>query len=717
MKRMARKLLLALPILILFAAAGAHAQCTYTSVSATITDANTVPYSFANVTADLVPAPPGGATCSDGSSFNGHIGPIQTSSAGAFTMLLPANGTITPGSTQWKLTIQETGVPFPFGTGPHSFTYSFTASGSTQSLTSALSSAAPALTLAFGGSGTPAFSAITSGTNTTAAMIVGTGSSLTYSGSGSINASALGSVAISGAASAGLCPVATSPTAGSWLICGANVNLSNLSSVAVNTPLIPGSDNSISIDSTASRYVNFWASGIFGFTNGSGTTDTSLDRGAAGVVCAGVSTTVPDCTGTLEAATVETTNDGVHPGQIILPGNTTLPTLGANTVTILGAPAATQTSYSIQVPTAIIANGHLLTCTTSGTNCLLTDGGAPGAGSVTSVATSSPLGGGPITGTGTLTCATCVTSAASLTSTAIMTGAGTQASQTPSATATLSSGGALSLPSSATATSFISNGSGAGAFVATQGAAQGHATANTVTLEAPAAVTAYEITLPAAAATGIPLWTNTSNVVAETISATVPVAQGGTALASGTSGGILCYTASGTLASSAALTANILTKGGGAGVCPTNSLVTDNGTSATYTGTGGYIAPKLTSNVATGTAPLVITSTTTVPNLTVSNHPKVQFCGTTSTCSATAEVSGQVVYGSAALVSGTPSTVTIASISPAFTATADYVCTVSGPGSTATTNLYGVTNVSASSFTITGPATVTTVVSYVCAGF
>ncbi len=41
-------------------------------------------------------------------------------------------------------------------------------------------------------SGAPAFSAITSGTNTGAAMVVGTGASLTFSGSGIINASSLG---------------------------------------------------------------------------------------------------------------------------------------------------------------------------------------------------------------------------------------------------------------------------------------------------------------------------------------------------------------------------------------------------------------------------------------------------------------------------------------------------------------------------------------------
>lgn len=52
------------------------------------------------------------------------------------------------------------------------------------------------------------------------------------------------------------------------------------------------------------------------------------------------------------------------------------------------------------------------------------------------------------------------------------------------------------------------------------------------------------------------------------------VANGGTGLASGTSGGILCYTASGTIASSSAMTANYIIKGGGAGACPIISGVT-----------------------------------------------------------------------------------------------------------------------------------------------
>lgn len=128
-----------------------------------------------------------------------------------------------------------------------------------------------------------------------------------------------------------------------------------------------------------------------------------------------------------------------------------------------------------------------------------------------------------------------------------------------------------------------------------------------------------------------------------------------------------------------------------------------------------YVGTQLFLQVATGTAPLVVSSTTTVPNLTASNHPKVQACGTTSTCSATAMTSGQIVQGSAALVSGTPSAVTITAISPAFTSTATYNCTATEITNPAN-NLLSVTKVSGSSITITGPNTLTDVVAFICAG-
>lgn len=65
----------------------------------------------------------------------------------------------------------------------------------------------------------------------------------------------------------------------------------------------------------------------------------------------------------------------------------------------------------------------------------------------------------------------------------------------------------------------------------------------------------------------------------------LPVAGGGTGLASGTSGGILAFTASGTLASSGALTANLPVIGGGAGVAP--SVGTRSGNTTAFVTTTG----------------------------------------------------------------------------------------------------------------------------------
>jgi len=97
----------------------------------------------------------------------------------------------------------------------------------------------------------------------------------------------------------------------------------------------------------------------------------------------------------------------------------------------------------------------------------------------------------------------------------------------------------------------------------------------------------------------------TSGTLAMTYSGTaLPVANGGTGLTSGTSGGILAYTASGTLASSAALTANNVVVGGGAGVAPSSTSLL--AISAAVT-TGNYIkaigyADTVTALGNTGTA-------------------------------------------------------------------------------------------------------------------
>lgn len=59
-----------------------------------------------------------------------------------------------------------------------------------------------------------------------------------------------------------------------------------------------------------------------------------------------------------------------------------------------------------------------------------------------------------------------------------------------------------------------------------------------------------------------------SVILSSDVTGTLAVVNGGTGLAAGTSGGVLAYTASGTLASSAALAVNQLVLGGGAGAVP-----------------------------------------------------------------------------------------------------------------------------------------------------
>ena len=105
-----------------------------------------------------------------------------------------------------------------------------------------------------------------------------------------------------------------------------------------------------------------------------------------------------------------------------------------------------------------------------------------------------------------------------------------------------------------------------------------------------AATGGYLLTVKGAATAGVTLvdgekavvaWNGTDyvKIASSTISnltGVLPVANGGTGLSSGTSGGVPYYSATGTIASSAALTASALVVGGGAGVSP----------STTTTGTG-----------------------------------------------------------------------------------------------------------------------------------
>lgn len=130
---------------------------TLTQVSATITDPNGLPYSNATVVIQLV----GGAStpqttpCAQSPCFVTNPPAFQTDASGVFRAALWANASITPGGTTWQFNVLEPGVAPPWGFGPKSFSVSLTIAGATDDISSSLSTAAPALTPAFGGTGTP----------------------------------------------------------------------------------------------------------------------------------------------------------------------------------------------------------------------------------------------------------------------------------------------------------------------------------------------------------------------------------------------------------------------------------------------------------------------------------------------------------------------------------------------------------------------------------
>jgi hypothetical protein len=75
---------------------------------------------------------------------------------------------------------------------------------------------------------------------------------------------------------------------------------------------------------------------------------------------------------------------------------------------------------------------------------------------------------------------------------------------------------------------------------------------------------------------------------------------------------------------------------------------------------------KSTVTTISGQAPLSVQSSVSVDTLTVSNHPKMQYCGTTATCSASPTLKGQIVFGTIPFPSNANS-VTLNGINPAFT--------------------------------------------------
>lgn len=117
---------------------------------------------------------------------------------------------------------------------------------------------------------------------------------------------------------------------------------------------------------------------------------------------------------------------------------------------------------------------------------------------------------------------------------------------------------------------------------------------------------------------------------------TLPVANGGTGITSGTSGGILGYTANGTLASSSALTANQLVKGGGAGATPSTFSACSDGQVVKY-------ASGIPSCGSDNTAGYTFVSKTTTYSAVVGDYILASSSSFTITLPTASGVSGQLI--------------------------------------------------------------------------
>jgi hypothetical protein len=196
------------------------------------------------------------------------------------------------------------------------------------------------------------------------------------------------------------------------------------------------------------------------------------------------------------------------------------------------------------------------------------------------------------------------------------------------------------------------------------------ATSGSVTFTAPSIVTTYSLQLPAAQGgagtvlqnngAGVLSWasaTGASTDLTNSVTGVLPVANGGTGLSTGTSGGIPYFSAAATIASSGVLAANGVMLGGGAGAAPTTTVAGTANQVLRIPGGGG--APVFGSIDLSSTAAVTNSlgvanggtgaSTLTAGSLVVGN-------GTSAVNFLTAGTLGNVIYatGASTWASGTP---------------------------------------------------------------
>ena len=166
----------------------------------------------------------------------------------------------------------------------------------------------------------------------------------------------------------------------------------------------------------------------------------------------------------------------------------------------------------------------------------------------------------------------------------------------------------------------------------------------------------------------------------------LPVANGGTGLTAGTSGGVLYYSATGTLASSSLLTQYGVVYGGGAGAAPVS----------TAAGTTGQVLTATTSGAPTWASPATSGTVTSVSVVSANG-----FAGTVATATSTPAITlttsiTGILKGNGTAISAAVANTDYVPLSTVYTATANY--TITG------TDTWIINNKPTTALTLTFPA-------------